>query len=557
MCDRDSHLWSPRPRGPIIFHQAGMVPLGPEGLFCCEMTSTSEPSYKEMHDEKLIRYIRYRRHLRCIIDDQDLEITVPWNIECLRLKTLLDEVEHLLHNQRPEIGFIPVGETDFKWGYYDDPVVQEVLSATLGSHDPKETLVYKTASSVDYKTIGDKLTDVEKSLLKQQNLYRELHSGPGLEESLFGANCSSCGKSARSVCVRCTVNLYIAAQPAKRLTGPLIVTFEGAYLRKFFGAPTEEESKRKLATTLASCRERLLDPDHELGLKLHDAILMNRPSLVRHFLIMGAHPNTEFIVDIDGENCSISAVAFAARVCSAAIVKLLLDWGGEANPSESYRFKELCPLMLASMSGSMDVARLLLDASADVKCFDECGRTTALLVSCGPNMANNPDMVKMLIDAGSDVDHRDIFGLTPLSHAVMGEKAACIQVFLAAVADVNAMSEINGGTPLIHAVIKANLSIVTMLVQAGADPLLVLKSGMASAVDIAKGGAGDNPKWVAIFEYLSNHLRAAGLYNIKWDLTEFVLFCLKKRDRKPCRQLLSDPQWELVLTTRKQNSSVF
>lgn len=237
--------------------------------------------------------------------------------------------------------------------------------------------------------------------------------------------------------------------------------FCGSYLRRFFGAPTEEESKRELAARMAKGRENLLDPNNELGLKLHDAIIMNRPALVRHFLIMGAHPNTEYVINIDEENCNIAAVAVAARVCSAAIVKLLLDWGGSANPSETYKFKELCPLMLASMSGSLDVARLLIDASADVKCFDECGRTTALLVSCGPNMANNPDMVKMLIDAGSDVDHRDIGGITPLCHAVMAEKTACIRIFLAAGADVNAMSETDGSTPLIHAVIRANLSMVT------------------------------------------------------------------------------------------------
>jgi ankyrin repeat protein/L-ascorbate metabolism protein UlaG (beta-lactamase superfamily) len=158
------------------------------------------------------------------------------------------------------------------------------------------------------------------------------------------------------------------------------------------------------------------------------------------------------------------------------------------------------PLMVAAATGNVEVARLLLDAGADIDIGDS-DNSTALGVAA---IRRQGEMVAFLIEKGADVNRRDRKADYPLSFAVYGRDEAIIQQVLDAGADlyflnpqgetllhiacgrgvrnltelllekntqVNAQSE-HGDTPLGNAVAGGHAEIAQLLLEHGADPNL-------------------------------------------------------------------------------------
>ncbi|MBN2072161.1 MAG: ankyrin repeat domain-containing protein [Candidatus Krumholzibacteriota bacterium] len=195
----------------------------------------------------------------------------------------------------------------------------------------------------------------------------------------------------------------------------------------------------------------------------------------------------------------------AIEAGDAARVKEILRNVPEAvNERADNTFREL-PIHFAATVGNIEIARILLDAGADVDAGDS-DNSTALGIAA---MRKHHEMVRFLLEQGADVNHRDRKADTPLSFACYRGNDEMVQILIDSGADLyfrNPHGEtmlhyacqrglpalaahivangtdletqsINGGTPLAYAAGSDNTEIVRMLLENGANPNPPVKKG--------------------------------------------------------------------------------
>ena len=135
-----------------------------------------------------------------------------------------------------------------------------------------------------------------------------------------------------------------------------------------------------------------------------------------------------------------------------------VDWQDEDN----YNYT---PLHLAVREESVEIARMLIDAGADLDIQDTWGSDTPLHDAA---FFGRVEIARMLIDAKADLDVQDNDGRTPLHRAAGREEVEIAQMLIDAGADVNVQDEW-GKTSLHVAAYKEELKIARMLIDAGAN----------------------------------------------------------------------------------------
>ncbi|HVP58896.1 MAG TPA: ankyrin repeat domain-containing protein [bacterium] len=141
-------------------------------------------------------------------------------------------------------------------------------------------------------------------------------------------------------------------------------------------------------------------------------------------------------------------------------------------PDETDQWKSL-PLHLAATRGNIEIARLLLEAGADIECGDS-DESTPL-----DNAAVNKhgDMVAFLLSKGADVNRRDKNGACALSFAASAGDTAIVQQLVRAGADLN-FRDVNGYT-LAHLAASRNLtSLLDVLIARGSNLETATAEGM-------------------------------------------------------------------------------
>jgi len=163
-------------------------------------------------------------------------------------------------------------------------------------------------------------------------------------------------------------------------------------------------------------------------------------------MLIGCSPD----LPIDAENGDIAAV-------KADLAKTPVDASGSDGETA---------LGYAAANGRLQVVRVLLAAGAKVDARDRDGGTPLIYASGGSDPGRDyPGVVAALIAAGADVNAKDNLG-TPLTHAAMNGEASVVPILAKAGADVNAQV---AWCALFWAARRGDVPMVRALLDAGAD----------------------------------------------------------------------------------------
>lgn len=149
----------------------------------------------------------------------------------------------------------------------------------------------------------------------------------------------------------------------------------------------------------------------------------------------------------------LAAVAFCARAGqiheairtgdAANVREILRNDPSTMNARDEGRTRDY-PIHTAAAGGSVEIARLLLEAGAAIEAEDADGSTP---LHCAA-LARKEDMVRFLLERGADVNRRDKNGAYSLSFAASAGDSAIVRLLLDRGADLNYINRQNLG--LLH-----------------------------------------------------------------------------------------------------------
>ncbi len=209
-----------------------------------------------------------------------------------------------------------------------------------------------------------------------------------------------------------------------------------------------------------------------------------------------------------------TALMWAAAGGHADVARRLLEAGGGVRARTAGRFTAL---LFAARAGDLETVRLLLEAGADPEARAIDGSTPLLVAARStdalagidwriiPYASGHEETALYLIERGAGVTAADRLGRTALHAAVETARPRLAAALLAAGADIDARftdrvpalrgdyisrAPFKGATPFWLAARDANLEMMRLLLDAGADPLLPNAFGTTPLMVAA--GLGEN-----------------------------------------------------------------
>ena len=191
-----------------------------------------------------------------------------------------------------------------------------------------------------------------------------------------------------------------------------------------------------------------------------------------------------------------TALHWSVRSDDMETTKLLLQAGANVRSADRYG---ITPLKLAAENGSAPMIEVLLKAGADPNATLPTGETALMTAA----HTGKPDAISMLLTHGAKPNERDIrFGETAMMWAAAENNAAAIRVLADGGGDLNAKSRLmefpefrfltsgmvitalpkGGWTPLMYTARQGSIDSARALIEAGANPNLTDPDGTTATV---------------------------------------------------------------------------
>ena len=175
-----------------------------------------------------------------------------------------------------------------------------------------------------------------------------------------------------------------------------------------------------------------------------------------------------------------AAAGAAASFVDAAMngnrdaVRAFLKDGADVNTTQA---DGMTALHWAAQKGDVELAKVLVYASANLKATTRIGGYTPLLIA-----SKNGDaaMIDILTQAGADANAPTMNGTTPLMLAAAAGKPAAVTALIAHGASVNAKEAVKGESALTFAAAFGRADVIRVLTAHGADVKATTK-----AIDLA------------------------------------------------------------------------
>jgi ankyrin repeat protein len=147
-----------------------------------------------------------------------------------------------------------------------------------------------------------------------------------------------------------------------------------------------------------------------------------------------------------------------------ATIRKLIDRGVNINEYFEVNGQGLTPLMISISQQNTEIAKLLIDAGADINLRGYKGGSALIFAI----VVNNLDTVKLLLDAKADLEIKDNNGYTALYYAVEAENLELTDLLIKAGANVNAVDN-KGFSILMNAIRAKKTKSVNILLDANVD----------------------------------------------------------------------------------------
>lgn len=158
---------------------------------------------------------------------------------------------------------------------------------------------------------------------------------------------------------------------------------------------------------------------------LHLAVITRQANMVEALLREGADPAA---LDRNGQTALHLCCEYDQRDC----LSVILSRSSSSMCLEIRNYEGLSPLHLAVLRGHKDLARMLLDAGADINAMDIKSGQSPLMHAVE---SNNVDMVHFLIESGCDVNSQSYSGNTALHSACGRGQVDTVRLLLKSGAD--------------------------------------------------------------------------------------------------------------------------
>ncbi|XP_031144766.1 B-cell lymphoma 3 protein homolog [Sander lucioperca] len=173
---------------------------------------------------------------------------------------------------------------------------------------------------------------------------------------------------------------------------------------------------------------------------LHLAVITQQANMVEALLRDGADPAA---LDRNGQTALHLCCEYDQRDC----LSIVLSRSSSSICLEIRNYEGLSPLHLAVLRGHKDLAKMLLDAGADINAMDIKSGQSPLVHAVE---SNNADMVHFLIESGCDVNSQSYSGNTALHSACGRGQVDTVRLLLKSGAD-SSLKNYHNDTPVMVA----------------------------------------------------------------------------------------------------------